>query len=86
MLNPYLPSGLFHPYQLGESISIFRGGWCFVVFFFFILFVILFHRNSDKQTVKTLIRRRVLRRLIWFCTVCLCPKHGTPGLYGLKGE
>ena len=25
-LNPYLPSGLFHPYQLDESISIFRGG------------------------------------------------------------
>ena len=30
--------------------------------------------NSCYQTVKTLIRRRVLRRLIWVCTVCLCPK------------
>ena len=26
--NPYLSSGLFHPYQLDESISIIRGGWC----------------------------------------------------------
>ena len=34
--------------------------------------------------MKTLIRRRVLWRLIWVCTVCLCPKNGTLGLYGLK--
>ena len=33
--------------------------------------------------MKTLIRRRVLRRLIWVCTICLCPKNGTLGLYGL---
>ena len=33
--------------------------------------------------MKTLIRRRVLRRLIWVCTVCLCPKNGTLGFYGL---
>ena len=26
-----------------------------------------------KQTVQTLIRRRVLRRLIWACIVCQCP-------------
>ena len=26
--NPYFPSGLFHPYQLDESISKFRGVWC----------------------------------------------------------
>ena len=34
--------------------------------------------------MKTLIRRRVLRRLIWVCIVCLCPKNGTLGLYGLN--
>ena len=51
---------------------------------------VLFHfysisnRNSCKQTVKTLIRRRDLRRLIWVCTVCLCPKDRTLGLYGLS--
>ena len=33
-------------------------------------------RNSCKQTVKILIRRRVLRLLIRVCTVCLCPKKG----------
>ena len=53
---------------------------------------VLFHfysisnRYFCKQTVKTLIRRRVLRRLIWVCTVCLCPKNGTLGLYGLKDQ
>ena len=26
----------------------------------------------------------VLRCLIWVCTVCLCPKNGMLGLYGLK--
>ena len=37
-----------------------------------------------KQTVETLIRRHVLRLLIWLCTVCLCPTKRTLGLYGLK--
>ena len=36
-----------------------------------------------KQTVKTLIRRRVLWRLIWICAVCQCPTKRTLGLYGL---
>ena len=31
--------------------------------------------------MKTLIRHRVL---IWVCAVCLCPKNGTLGLYGLN--
>ena len=52
---------------------------------------VLFHfysisnRNSCKQTVNTLIRRRVLWRLILVCTVCLCPKYWTLGLNGLNG-
>ena len=33
--------------------------------------------------METLIKRRVLRRLIWVRTVCLCPKK-TLGLYGLN--
>ena len=41
-----------------------------------------FKRNFCKQTVENLIRRRILRRLIWFCTVCLCPTKRTLGLYG----
>ena len=31
-----------------------------------------FKRNLCLQTVESLIRRRDLWRLIWFCTVCLC--------------
>ena len=27
-VNPNMPGGLFHPYQLDESISKFRGVWC----------------------------------------------------------
>ena len=33
--NPFLPNGPCHPYDLDESISNFRGGWCFFFFFFF---------------------------------------------------
>ena len=33
--------------------------------------------------MKTLIRCCLLRYLIWVCTVCLCPKNGMLGLYGL---
>ena len=53
------------------------------------MYSVLFHfysiseRNSCKQTVKTLIRCCVLRHLIWVCTVCLGPKNGMLGLYGL---
>ena len=31
-VNPQLPSGLFHPYQMDEFISSFRGVWCTVSF------------------------------------------------------
>ena len=34
--------------------------------------------------MENLIRRRVLWRLIWVCTVCLCPTKMTLGLHGLK--
>ena len=42
-------------------------------------FYSVFDRNSCYQTVQTLVGRRDLRRLIWVCTVCLCPKNGTLG-------
>ena len=36
VINPHLPSGPVHPYQLDKSISNFRGGWCtFIVFILF---------------------------------------------------
>ena len=47
-----------------------------------------FKINYCEQTVENLIRRRVLRCLIWFCTVCLCPTERTLGLiiYWLSNE
>ena len=33
-LNPYLLGGLFHPYELNESIFNFRGAWCTFSFLF----------------------------------------------------
>ena len=35
VLNPHLPSGPVHPYQLDESISNFRGVWCTFSFLFY---------------------------------------------------
>ena len=43
-----------------------------------------FKRNFCKQTGENLIRRRVLWRLVWFCTVCRFPTKRTLGLYGLR--
>ena len=34
------------------------------------------------QTVETLIRRHILRRLIWVCTVCQLPFYGSPDYNG----
>ena len=42
-----------------------------------------FNKTFCKQTVKTLIRRRVLRRVVRVCTICLRPTKWTLGLYGL---
>ena len=40
------------------------------------------HRIFCKQTVENLIGRRVLRRLIWSCTVSRCPTKRTLGYMG----
>ena len=42
-----------------------------------------FRRNFCKQTEENLIRHRILRRLIWFCTVCWCPTKRMLGWFGL---
>ena len=67
-----IDSWSLHPYFL-----------CWVVFF---IFYSNFKRNICKQTVKNLIRRSVLRRLIWFCAVGRCPTQRTLGLYGFLTE
>ena len=43
-----------------------------------------FNRIFCKQTVETLIRRRILRRLIRGCTVCLCLTRRMLRLYWLN--
>ena len=75
--NPFKPNELAYSYLFGESISNFRcvGG--------IFLFYSNFDRTFYKQTVEILIKRRVSRRLIWVCTVCLCPSKRTLGLYVL---
>ena len=66
-----MPNGISHYYQLGQSISV-QG--------LYFSFYQLSSRTFCKQTVKTLIRSRVLRRLIWVCTLCLCPTKKALGL------
>ena len=41
-------------------------------------------RTVRKQTVETLIRRRILPRLVWVCTVCLRTTKRMLGLYKLN--
>ena len=36
--------------------------------------------------MQTLIRRRILWRLIWVCTVCLSPFYGALGIDGLNSK
>ena len=70
--NPFKTNGLAYPYQLDHSISVSMVVGCYFHFY------PNFDRIFSKQTEETLIRRRVLRRLISVCTVCLCPtKKGT---------
>ena len=53
-------------WELDKSISHFKGAWC--IYYYFVSY-----RNTCMQTVKILIICRILRHLIWACTVCLCP-------------
>ena len=77
-LNPFKPNGVSHCYQLEQSIFVsIDVGWYFS-------FYSNFNRTFCKQTVETLIRRRVLWRLVWICIVCLCPTKRTLGFYGSK--
>ena len=43
------------------------------------LFASILNLLLFKQTVQSLIRRRILRCLIWVCTVCQCSKCPSPG-------
>ena len=76
--NPFMPNGISHRYQLEQSISVLRGVTWYFSFF------IQVNRKLCKQTVETLIRRRILWHLVWVCTICLYPTKRTLGIYGLK--
>ena len=39
IINPYLPNGLSHPYQLDQSIFHLRGVWCTFFFIFISYFI-----------------------------------------------
>ena len=72
-LNPFKPNGVSHCYQLEQSIFVsIDVGWYFSVYS-------NFNRTFCKQTEETLIRRRVLRRLVGICIVCLRPTKRTLG-------
>ena len=62
-------------------IERFRLNGCRVIVFIFISMLI-----EHKQTVETLIRRRIVRRLVWVSTVCIWPAKRTLGLKWLMLE
>ena len=74
-----MPNGISHYYPLDQSISVLR-----VIRWNFFNFYSNFNRTFCEQIVEALIRCCVLRRLIWFCSVCLCPTKKMLGLYGLN--
>ena len=73
--NPFMPNRLFYLNSLDRSILYISGVWLVSI----VIFVLKTLLNL-MQTVYTLIRRRVLRRLIWVYTVFKCPIYGTLGL------
>ena len=77
-INQFMPNRLFYLNFLDRSISYIRDFWSV-----FIITMFLKELLNLMQEVYTLIRRRVLRHLIWVYTVCQCPIYGTLGLNGL---
>ena len=66
-----MPNGISHRFHVG----------CY--FFLKYFFVQNLKITFSKRTVETLIRRHILRRLVWVRSVCLCPTNRMPGIYGL---
>ena len=76
--NPFMPNGISHSYQLEQSISVLRDVRWYFSFFS------SFNRKLCKQTVETLIRCRILWRLIWVCTVLNLPSESARGTSDLR--
>ena len=47
LINPQLPSGPVHPYQLDKSISNFRAVWCTYSFLFYFEYIFLLAKGED---------------------------------------
>ena len=47
--NTHLLSGLFHPYQMDESISSFKGVWCTFSFLFCFEWIFLLANSEDPE-------------------------------------
>ena len=90
--NPFMPNEISQRYLLEQSISVL--GMLGGIFHFYSNFYRKFCKQTVEnlsrchvlQTVENLIIRHVLWRLIWICTICLCPTKRTLGLYGLTTE
>ena len=80
IFNPFKPNGISLYYQLDQSISVLRVVRCF----FSLFFQFSIEHSDGKQTEENLIRGRILRRQIWYCTTCLCPIKKRLGLYILR--
>ena len=74
--RPFKPNVLSYPCQYDEPVSKFRGVGGFFSFF------PNFNRICCKQTMKILIRRCRLQRLIRISTVCICSIKRTLGDMG----
>ena len=76
-LTPLKPNGISLSYQFRDSPFVFKRLLGCIFHFYLISY-----RAFCKQTVETLIRCRIPQRLIWVCTVCLCPTKKRLDLYG----
>ena len=72
--NTCMSNGISHSYQLEQLVSVLRNVGD--IFHFYSI------RTFCIQIVQTVTRHRVLQRLIWVCTVCICHTKRTLVLYG----
>ena len=75
-----------HPFKLNEISNWYQLDQCIPILNVLggtFHFYSNFHRTFCKQTVETLIRRHVMWRLVWVCTVCQCLTNRILGLYWL---
>ena len=75
-LNPYMTNGLSHRYHFDESTLMFKGFGSNLSF--------LFHFSMKIMLANSIAPYGTPHFHIWGCSVCLCPKKRTLGLYGLN--